>query len=209
MTIPREPVFEGENRFCPLCECLVPVGAHECGRCGMGIPSAKKVMKEAPMSGKINTREGLPTIRFTYTYMIKSDTKDMPFDLVQDSVREGVRGICITRVFPDIVRRRFGDTDIPVVWLSSTAKEECIRPRDLEKLSVVIEKFILIAPSVVLLDGVDYLITNNGFKSVLRLVQILRDYVSVHYSVLLITVPPAVIDEHDMVLLEKEMDEII
>lgn len=185
------------------------MGAHECGRCGMSIPSAKKVMKEAPMSGKINTREGLPTIRFTYTYMIKSDTKDMPFDLVQDSVREGVRGICITRVFPDIVKRRFGDMDIPVVWLSSTAKEECIRPRDLEKLSLVIEKFILIAPSVVLLDGVDYLITNNGFKSVLRLVQILRDYVSVHYSVLLITVPPAVIDEHDMVLLEKEMDEII
>ena len=209
MTIPREPVFEEESRFCPLCECLVVVGAHECGRCGMPIPSTKKVMREAPRSGKIKTRKGLPTLRFSYTYMIKGDLKDLPFDLMLDSVREGARGICITRVFPDIVKRRFGDVDIPVIWLSSTATEECIRPRDLEKLSLIIEKYILIAPSVVLLDGIDYLITNNGFKSVLRLVQILRDYVSVHYSILLITLPPAVMDKNDLLLLEKEMDEII
>ncbi len=209
MTIPREPIFEERDRFCPLCECLIPVGSHECGRCGMPIPSAKKVMKEAPKSGKIQTREGLPTLRFRYTYLIKSDTKDLPFDLVLDCVREGTRGLCITRVFPDIVKRRFGDVDIPVVWLSSTASDECIRPRDLEKLSLVIEKFILIAPSVVLLDGIDYLTTNNGFKSVLRLVQILSDYVSVHYSILLITVPPGVMDENDLGLLEREMDEVI
>jgi hypothetical protein len=175
----------------------------------MPIPSAKKVMKETPKSGKVETRKGLPALRFRYTYMIKSDTKDLPFDLVLDSVKEGHRGVCITRVFPDIVKRRFGDVDIPVIWLSSTAKDECIRPRDLEKLSLIIEKFILIGPSVVLLDGIDYLITNNGFKSVLRLVQILRDYVSVHYSILLITIPPAVIDENHLTLLEKEMDEVI
>ncbi|MFQ6107145.1 MAG: DUF835 domain-containing protein [Thermoplasmata archaeon] len=209
MTIPREPKVENEERFCLLCECIVPLGAHECCRCGMPIPTAKKVMKDAPKSKKLETRPGLPTIRFRYTYMIKSDIEELPFGLILDAINQGIRGICITRIFPDIVRRKFGDEDIPVIWLSSTAKEECIRPRDLEKLALIIEKFILIGPSVVLLDGVDFLITNNGFKSVLRLIQILRDYVSVHNSILLITVPPGVIDENDLCLLEHEMDSII
>ncbi|MFQ6127766.1 MAG: DUF835 domain-containing protein [Thermoplasmata archaeon] len=209
MTIPREPLVEDGERFCPLCDCLIPLGAHECGRCGMPVPSAKKVTREIPRRGKVKTRPGLPSLKFRYTYMVKSDVEDLPFDLILDAVREGTRGICITRVFPDIVRRRFGDTEIPVIWLSSTAKDDCIRPRDLEKLSLIIEKFILIGPSVVLLDGIDYLITNNGFKPVLRLIQILGDYVSVHYSILLVTVPPGVIDENDLVLLEREIDNII
>ena len=63
--------------------------------------------------------------------------------------------------------------------------------------------------TVVLIDGVDYLITNNGFKPVLRLVQILRDQVSVHGSILLISIPPAVIEEGDLRLLEKEGDHVI
>ncbi|MFQ5909779.1 MAG: DUF835 domain-containing protein [Thermoplasmata archaeon] len=209
MTIPREPIVEDRERSCPLCECLVPLGAHECRRCGMLIPSAKRVIKENPKSEKIETRPGLPTMRFRYTYMIKSDVRDLPFDLVLDGVQDCGRGLCITRVFPDIVTRRFGDAEIPVIWLSSTASEDCIRPRDLEKLSLVIEKFIKTGPSVVLLDGIDYLITNNGFKPILRLVQILTDYVSVHNSILLLTVAPGVIDEEDLSVLEREVDEII
>jgi len=175
----------------------------------MPIPSPKKVMKEDSETSKVETRQGHPTLKLTYTYLIKSDTEQLPFDLVLDAVGEGIRGMCITRVFPDIVKRKLGDADIPVVWLSSTAKEECIRPRDLEKLSLMIEQFMETGPCIILLDGVDYLMTNNEFKSVLRLIEILADLISVHNSILLVTMPPGAIDEDCLHLIERGMDEII
>ena len=209
MTIPREPLVEEDERCCPLCDCVVPVGSNECTRCGMPIPSAKKVMHEARKSRRIQTRRGLPNVRFSYTYMIKSDVKNLPFHLLLDAVHSGTKGMCITRLFPDIVKRRLAHVDVPVIWLSSTASDDCIRPRDLEKIALVIEKFIETGPSIILIDGIDYLITNNSFKPVLRLVQILRDQVSVHGSILLITVPPAAIQDTDLRMLEKEADHII
>lgn len=175
----------------------------------MPIPSPKKVMKEEPETIKVETRPGHPTLKLKYTYLIKSETEHLPYDLVLDAVNDGIRGMCITRVFPDIVKRKLGEADVPVIWLSSTAKEECVRPKDLEKLSLMIEQFMETGPCIILLDGIDYLMTNNEFKSVLRLIEILADLISVHDSILLVTMPPGAIDENYLHLIERGMDEII
>src|SRR3989442_7786419 len=76
----------------------------------------------------------------------------------------------ITRLFPAKVRERFGLSDLPIVWLSNVGKEDSVRPKDLEKLSLSAEQFLVREKGVILLDAVEYLVTNNNFLTLLRLV---------------------------------------
>ncbi|MDD1765075.1 MAG: DUF835 domain-containing protein, partial [Methanomassiliicoccales archaeon] len=84
------------------------------------------------------------------------------------------------------------------------------RPKDLEKLSVSLEQFISAANtgegSIVLLDGLEYLITNNNFLTVLRFVQSLRDQIAIKNAVLLMALNPSTLEPHELNLLEKEVD---
>jgi archaellum biogenesis ATPase FlaH len=60
-----------------------------------------------------------------------------------------------------------------------------------------------------LLDGIEYLITNNNFLTVLRLVQSLRDQIAVNKATLLLSVNPSTLDSHQLNLLEREVDGVI
>jgi hypothetical protein len=95
---------------------------------------------------------------------------------------------------------------VPIIWLSNVAKDESIRPKDLEKLSYSIERHISEGNAIVLLEGLEYLITNNNFITVLRLIQALRDQVAMHSAILVMPINPVAIDPHQMNLLEKEVD---
>src|SRR2546426_1141209 len=121
----------------------------------------------------------------------------------------GKKGMIITRLFPQKVRERFGLKDLPIVWLSNVGKEDSVRPKDLEKLSLAAEQFLSREKGVVLLDAIEYLVTNNNFLTVLRLVQSIRDQVAVNNGVLLLSVNPSTLDAHQMTLLEREMDQVV
>jgi archaellum biogenesis ATPase FlaH len=62
---------------------------------------------------------------------------------------------------------------------------------------------------IILLDGLEYLITNNSFATVMRLLQSLKDQVAIHQSILVIAVNPSTLESHQLNLLEKEIDRII
>src|SRR3989475_206604 len=121
----------------------------------------------------------------------------------------GKKGMIITRLFPQKVRERFGLKDLPIVWLSNVGKEDSVRPKDLEKLSLAAEQFLSREKGVVLLDAIEYLVTNNNFLTVLRLVQSIRDQVAVNNGVLLLSVNPSTLDAHQMTLLEREVDQVV
>jgi len=59
---------------------------------------------------------------------------------------------------------------------------------------------------IILLDGLEYLITNNNFLTVLRFIQSLRDQVAINHSILMLAVNPSTLDPHELNLLEKEVD---
>jgi archaellum biogenesis ATPase FlaH len=93
------------------------------------------------------------------------------------------------------------------VWLSNVGRDNAIRPKDLEKLSVALEQFLSQSGGgIVLLDGLEYLITNNNFITVLRLIQSLRDQVAINQSILLMAVNRSTLESHQLNLLEREVD---
>ena len=58
---------------------------------------------------------------------------------------------------------------------------------------------------MLLLDGLEYLISNNAFNPVLRFLRRLIDKISETESILLISVSPKAINEQELKLLEREM----
>ncbi|MCK4456402.1 MAG: isoleucine--tRNA ligase [Thermoplasmata archaeon] len=151
----------------------------------------------------------IPDLNDAFTYLVKEERSDYTFRMLLKGIEKGKPGFCVTRIYPDKVREAHGLEDVPILWLSNVGKEDSVRPKDLEKLSLSLEQFITKKSGIVLLDGIEYLITNNNFITVLRLIQSLRDQIAINRSILLISVNPATLDEHQLNLLEREVDTVL
>jgi hypothetical protein len=58
---------------------------------------------------------------------------------------------------------------------------------------------------IVLLSGVEYLVSQNGFAKVLKLLQHLNDKIAVTESTLIVPVSPLTLAEPELKMLEKEL----
>ena len=63
--------------------------------------------------------------------------------------------------------------------------------------------------AVILLDGIEYLISNNGFNPVLRFIRRLIDKISETDTILLIGVSAKAMNEQELKLLERELNPVI
>jgi archaellum biogenesis ATPase FlaH len=124
-----------------------------------------------------------------------------------EALGRGSKGYCVTRDYPLKIRSKYNLGETTIIWLSNIGKEDSLRPKDLEKLSFSLEQFLSKNQGgVILLDGLEYLITNNNFLTVLRFLQTLRDQVAINHSILLMAVNPSTLDPHELNLLEREVD---
>ncbi len=187
---------------CKSCGAKIPPSAMACSKCG------KPVDLETEEDGDAETKKekAAPVLQPSSSYLVKEDKGDRSYELFVQLLNKGMNGFCVTRDYPQKVKSRFNLGDVPILWLSSIGKENSLRPKDLEKLSFSLEQFLSNKGGVILLDGLEYLITNNNFLTVLRFIQSLRDQVAINHSILLIALNPSTLDPHELNLLEKELD---
>ena len=146
----------------------------------------------------------------SFSYLVEEDRPETSYKLFMTALGKGVKGYCVTRNYPAKIRTKFDLKDTPVIWLSNVGRDNAIRPKDLEKLSLALEQFLSQPDGgIVLLDGLEYLITNNNFITVLRLIQSLRDQVAINQSILLMAVNRSTLESHQLNLLEREVDHTI
>lgn len=147
-------------------------------------------------------------LKNSYIYMIKDVNSDDAYKFFTDGLQKGAAGFCITRSFPDRIREKYNVKDVPVIWLTNAPKENAMRPKDLEKLSLAIDHFLKSKGegSIIMLDCIEYLVTNNNFSIVLRFLQSLRDMVAINKAVLIITANPATFEPQQFNLIESEVD---
>jgi len=189
---------------CVACGELILAGSSECPSCGA--PQKRPVPLVSSPTGE---DEAPALLKDSSSYLVRETTPEEAYRLFLIAHNTGKKGMIITRLFPQKVRERFGLKDLPIVWLSNVGKEDSVRPKDLEKLSLAAEQFLSREKGVVLLDAIEYLVTNNNFLTVLRLVQSIRDQVAVNNGVLLLSVNPSTLDAHQMTLLEREVDQVV
>jgi hypothetical protein len=217
-----EEIVEGApQEYCALCGTLVPEGAVVCAKCGA--PLVEEVAEEEIIEGvgmeeyqePVEAAEDVevPDIeKLTWggTHLIKSETTDQQYRLIEQAIEKGHPAICFTRDFPKKLKDEFNFGETRVYWLSNIGKKDTIKPKNLEKLSLSMEQFLSKGEGgLILLSGIEYLITNNNFLTVLRLIQSLRDQVAVSNSILIIPVNPSTLEGSQLKLLEREVDVIL
>ncbi|MEW5760495.1 MAG: DUF835 domain-containing protein [Candidatus Thermoplasmatota archaeon] len=142
-----------------------------------------------------------------YIYLINEKKLDRSIEIFTDAVLHGTHGLCITRTHPSIIRESYGLKKTPIIWLSQTIdkNEKTVLSTDIPNLHLIITDFIERAgESIVFLDGLEYLITNNNFQTVLKFLHLLNDKVMLHPTRVIIPFDSSTVDEKQYALLEKE-----
>ncbi len=150
----------------------------------------------APM--KYRLREGSSYVS------LESDASGS-FVVLTDLIQHDHLGLCMTRSFPDAIREAYELKSTPIRWLTEAKSEYAIAPQDLLGLSLTVVNFLQnAARPVVLLHGLEYLVSINGFKPILRLIQRLNDVNAQRRGIILIPLVPGSLSESDQALLTAE-----
>ena len=104
--------------------------------------------------------------------LLVEDTTDTAWGRFLEAVSGGRRGLCVTREFPDRLRRRIGTRDVTVIWLSNVGRQNSVRPSDVAALETLFVSALGEGHvSAVLLEGFEYLVTVNTLAPVLKLLR--------------------------------------
>lgn len=139
-----------------------------------------------------------------YLYLVADGGPERSLALLERQMGRSA-GLCITRTNPMEVRKRLPRA--VVVWLSDAkvAYESVVGPAHLELLLKVVEDFLAQNPgSPVLLDGLEHLVAQRDFNTVLRFLYLLHDLAVTRRAKVVVPVDPRALDERKMALLSRE-----
>jgi hypothetical protein len=182
---------------CPMCGEIIPVGSAvdllraNCHSCGSIL---RKIDKG-------------------YNYLVVDETPETAyreFKLVQ---KDEVPGLCISTTFPDKIRKEFGLTEADQYWFSDTNMGEEVRTLDPKRLDFetirVIGNYLKDSQGgVVIIDGLEYLMVENGFGKVLQFVKRVIDLASINNATIFIPLTPSSLERDQFARLRKEFDRV-
>ena len=120
------------------------------------------------------------------------------FILLRELVAKDARPLCITRTHPKDLAARGVDAST-CVWLTRQPEKgvACASPTDLVGLTTAIHRHLEDGDAVVVVEGLEYLVTQNSFPAILRFVQTIHEKVVVKDSYLLASANPEAFREAD------------
>ncbi len=138
-------------------------------------------------------------------YIITEKKPERSFEIFVDLVTHGISGFVVSREYPEKMKRKYTLQKTPILWLSRTERENTISPDDLSKLYYIIGEFTRkTKESVILLDGLEYLITQVNFDTVLKQLLEFKDTIILHNSRLIIPVHVETLSPREYSILERE-----
>ncbi len=115
------------------------------------------------------------------------------------------KGLVVTREFPETIRRNFNIQVTPIIWLTESPGEMRVAPTSLAVLTDTVVRFMENNPnSIVLIEGIEYEVTFNDFRKVLKSLDSLNETAWVTRSRLLISIDPRAFDEKELANLERD-----
>lgn len=137
-------------------------------------------------------------------YLVKEKRPSIGFAMFRETVANGAQGMLVSREHPDRLKKMHEFEAAKILWLTRRVGMDHIDPTELSLLSLEITKFVEKAKkSVVLIEGLEYVITQNNFESVLRFVNHLHDFVLAHDCAVIVIIDPRVLSTRELALLER------
>jgi predicted transcriptional regulator len=140
-------------------------------------------------------------------YLAREETPTNGFEVFLDLLSKGYRGLLILRTHPDEVRKEY-DIDVPILWMSRLQVGDNAVYPNVQVIEQMIEEFLESrGDHVILIERLDYLISQQGFDKTLQFIQKLSSLVYITKSVAIVHIDPLTIEERELMLIEKETKE--
>ena len=153
-----------------------------------------------------------------WSYVVKEERPERSFALFTSLIAKGGRGLCISRTHPDTLKQKYR-FDAEALWLTKTETAqtatdakgvEYVSPNNLAHLASSIREFLAKGPDgAVIIEGLEYLTTQNDFKSVLKFIQLINEQIVLDKGYLFVPVDEATMDSKDFSLVEREMSQVL
>jgi hypothetical protein len=139
-----------------------------------------------------------------FVYLVKEKRPNIAFQMYNEATRHGAQGMLVVREHPNRLKQLHEFEAGKILWLTRRVGLDHIDPTELSLLSLEITKFVEARPkSIVLLEGLEYIITQNDFETVLRFVNHLHDFVLAHDCAVVFVIDPRVLSTRELALLER------
>jgi F0F1-type ATP synthase delta subunit len=147
------------------------------------------------------------------SYIINEKKPKLVFTIFKQVLDKSYPGICVSRINPSTLDIYKNYPEVNYYWLTKLdrgtnslgAKE--LPLTDLSKISSKVQEFLSQNHnSVILLDGIESMINNTSFNSVLKMVESLKDYVSENRGILLVTLDFDILDEKQKSFIMREFE---
>jgi len=154
------------------------------------------------------TGESEPALKGGNSYLFSEKGVNRAYEAFRTLLAEGRRGLIISRNHPVRVQQQYG-FDCPIMWLAKITRPQSgvitLEPTRLMKIHGTISDFIKANPgAVVLLDGLEFLITENGFGPVMKTIQLTNEEVAMTGSYLIVPIDPRTLETQQLGYLERE-----
>ncbi|UCH88503.1 MAG: DUF835 domain-containing protein, partial [Thermoplasmata archaeon] len=144
-------------------------------------------------------------------YGVITKESDFGLDIFERVLEKHVGwGLCITRTHPSKLRSSFIMDGALKIWLSMTSEENSVSPGNLTKIAHIISEFIKTHDkTVIILDGLEYLLNNNDFPKVLKFIESVHEKIVLNNAIFIIPINPSTLSVKNFELLEKELSSTI
>lgn len=142
-----------------------------------------------------------------HCYLVEEERPMYSNVLLSRKMDEGYRGMVITRMNPKRIRDEFRVAP-EILWLTDkeSSQEKTVAP-SLEMIIHVIEQFMKEeGKGMIVLDGIQYLVSSTNFEAVLRFLRSLIDEISESEAILAISISPETMKPQEVSILEREME---
>lgn len=149
-----------------------------------------------------------PNLKPGSSYLFTERSVPRAYEAFKRLLAEGRRGLVITRTHPSRVQQQYS-FDCPIMWIAKNIKSPggviSLEPTRLMKIHGTISDFMKANPgAVVLLDGLEYLITENGFAPVMKAIQLTNEEVAMTSAFLIVPIDPRTLETQQLGFLERE-----
>ena len=142
-----------------------------------------------------------------HCYLVEEERPMYSNVLLSRKMDEGYRGLVVTRMNPKRIRDEF-KVEPEILWLTDKeSSQEKTIPPSLEMLIHVMQTFMGVEEhGMIVLDGIQYLVSSTNFEAVLRFLRSLIDEVSESDDILVISISPETMKPQELSILEREME---
>ena len=141
------------------------------------------------------------------SFIVYENKYEKSFEIFKDLVTHNIPGLAITRTPPESLRIIYDLEKTPFIWLSKIEGPNTVSPIYINSIMNLIKDFIDNGKeSVIILEGLEYIISQNSFDIAIKFIQALRDLILIENSRLIIPLNKDMFNQKEITQIEKELD---